>query len=390
MGGIYFLTNTPTYIIMYYMNRKYLLVGVVVLLIVLGLLWNFTGQPDSDVVDSSLGGNDPTAEMISSADGKLILEIPSGAMPEGMSIEEIGITNITAREFFGLSENQTPSAEVVAYRLEPSGTSFNAPALVHIETEAPDLAPGSFVIPNMLHSFNDEDGNYTLDVPLNTSVAFNTNTGTAKVSGEILHFSNIAVDRSHGLFRGVYTPAGGEFFLHNTFDFTLVVTDTTTSYMTGTGISGRDEPVEVTVSVAVGTVSHFNRGRDSLTIRSSGHLSPQEVDRPYETVLAGREYIYEQAYTCASEGDDSLIMVGGTHIGFTRQINVPARGSRDAYFRREEASTNFGFGAGSAPRYKCVEEVEFEYLGGQTIEVGPSGEFIDRGYEQQGSQPVNP
>jgi len=364
------------------MNKKIIITAVLLIATLIVVVFIVT-KPDS----KKLSEND--SKIITSTDGKLKIEIPKIAIPKNLSLEDIKVSRITAREFFGLSENETPSSDVIAYSLKPDGMEFLSPIRVTIEAQVQDFSFDTFVVPIFLHAYGDADGNFVLDMANNTEVNFLTEQGVAQVTGEIMHFSNVGVDSEHGLFHGEFSPDGGDYFIGDSFTFSAVITDNTTTYMTGNSTRWVNDAVEVTVSVGAGTVSKFNRSGDKWIRAYSEHLTPYEAERPLETVVARQEYRFEQEYTCVSEGNESLAFVGGTTIHFTKHFDVPRRSEyQGPSFFREEARTSFSFD--SSPRYECLEEVEFEYIGGQTIEIGPDGEFIDRGYLQQGQPPTSP
>lgn len=331
----------------------------------------------------SRGGGTKT-EIVTSDDGKLRLEIPERALPEGISVSDISAARITSEEFFGLADGETPSSDVLAYRLEPDGLVFNEPVDVRIATPLEGFSFDGFTVPALLHASADEEGRIQLDIPDDTQVAYRLADGEVDVSGGITHFSAVAVDRKFGLFTGSVSPDGGTYAVGDGFDFTVRLTDQEATYRTGS-ISGREEDkADVTVSVGIGTVSTFN-GFGTHFLRTDGKLEPYETPRPSETVVARQPYVFTARLTCKEAGEDSPALVGGTSVRFTRQRDVPAHAGMRASVDRDVKSTNISFDG--VPAYVCEGPpagLEFEYVGGQAIEVGPGGEFIDKGYQQRG------
>lgn len=109
------------------------------------------GVPSLDTVGSD-GGN------VTSADGRLVLEIPEGALDDET---EITITRIDTGD---LPDELDDLGAIVAYQLEPSGLEFAEPAVIRItvdEDEIPSDASGDPV--RVWGVFNaEDDGSETL------------------------------------------------------------------------------------------------------------------------------------------------------------------------------------------------------------------------------------
>jgi hypothetical protein len=90
-------------------------------------------------------GSSSSSITITSDDGRAVLEIPDGALPEGVSASDISITTVPEgeRPTVETTSNGTTAEEEVlaAYQLEPSGTEFQTPVTLRIALdEAADEA----------------------------------------------------------------------------------------------------------------------------------------------------------------------------------------------------------------------------------------------------------
>lgn len=86
------------------MKKHYVIIGIAgAVLLVAGFVYFLLGATSQDI------------QKVISNDGLAELEIPRNALPEGMSIKDISITNVSVND------------DMIAYELKPDGTAFSAP-----------------------------------------------------------------------------------------------------------------------------------------------------------------------------------------------------------------------------------------------------------------------
>ncbi|MBI4322378.1 MAG: Ig-like domain-containing protein [Chloroflexi bacterium] len=124
-------------------------------------------------------------QSVRSPDGRAWLEIPDGALPSGVTIADISITDISAEARTGAPEENRPLA---AYRLEPDGLEFNAPVNLTIRSQ---VTGSDLPIPMLLSVSGG-----TVEPLDDLEVEFWRETGTLEVRGTLVHFSTVVL--AHG------------------------------------------------------------------------------------------------------------------------------------------------------------------------------------------------
>ncbi|MEZ6194562.1 MAG: hypothetical protein R3F20_02375 [Planctomycetota bacterium] len=145
----------------------------------------FTGATASAVIGAAGG-------QVSSADGRLVLDIPAGALGND---ETITITAIGAADLSGTMADFAPQ---LAWRLEPDGLVFAQPVAITLDLgAAPAEVAGvsTFEIPavatqSLATGFDLVDLD---DIEVDLAL------GTVMATGTISHFSDIGVQSSHGV-----------------------------------------------------------------------------------------------------------------------------------------------------------------------------------------------
>jgi hypothetical protein len=131
------------------------------------------------VASGSIG---PAGGTVASADGRIALAIPAGALG---AVTEIRIVELSGD---AIPAGFRPAAPDKVYRLEPSGTTFAAP--VRVTLVLPPSPIGAIAL--LLHESGGE-----FEVPVNASLSMTDTERT--LSGDISHFSHIFADTAEAV-----------------------------------------------------------------------------------------------------------------------------------------------------------------------------------------------
>lgn len=91
---------------------------------------------ESPTADATGGSGD--LEVVQSSDGSVTLEVPAGALPDGVAIEDLAVEIVALDELF---DGDVPDNVSGAVRLEPSGTVFSEPVTLRTQIDG-EQAPG--------------------------------------------------------------------------------------------------------------------------------------------------------------------------------------------------------------------------------------------------------
>ena len=128
--------------------------------------------------DGDNDGADGDVQTVTSDDGLVTIEIPEGALPDGLEASDITVTALPVDEFEVEGEPEDGTRVVAAIDLQPSGTVFQRP--VTIRTRMPATAePGLALLVS-------EDGDVE---PL--ELAFESDGDDVITSAEVGHFSDL-------------------------------------------------------------------------------------------------------------------------------------------------------------------------------------------------------
>jgi len=120
----------------------------------------------------SFGGASPDIQKVVSNDGRAELEIPKNALPEGMSIKDISITNVSVDD------------TTIAYEFKPDGTAFSAGLTFKVTFKNKDSV---IPIPFLISKKNGIE-------PVNgAKVSLNLTKNETAVSLPIAHFSDLLI-----------------------------------------------------------------------------------------------------------------------------------------------------------------------------------------------------
>lgn len=147
------------------MKKQYIIIGIVgVVLLVAGFMY------------FSFGGASRGIQKVISNDGLAELTIPKNALPEGMSIKDISITNVSVDD------------SMIAYELKPDGTAFSAPLTFKTTFKNKDnVIPVPFLISREKGIELVSDVETTLDLTKNE----------ATISMPMAHFSGVVFSTDH-------------------------------------------------------------------------------------------------------------------------------------------------------------------------------------------------
>lgn len=156
-------------------------------------------------------GRSPTQEgdVVRSRDGSATLDIPKGALPDGVKLGDIRVTPL---ERTALPPLAIALEAIAAYRLEPDGLRFKQPARLTAEVDVPDGTSLGIYL---------ESGGRFERIGLRGAER-SAATGKVTLSADIPHFSVVAV--SYNGFRATLDGVGGQhrvgesFALAATFD----------------------------------------------------------------------------------------------------------------------------------------------------------------------------
>jgi len=146
------------------MNKK--VIGLVILVIIIGGVFYFLPKDSND---------DQTSQMVTvtSDDGTAEIEIPDGALPEGIDASDLSIKKVSTED-------------VLIYELSPDGLLFNSDV-----TFRATIAEAGRVVPILYH-VSGEDGQ-DVELVSNTDVEINLETSITTVSAPISHFSKLRI-----------------------------------------------------------------------------------------------------------------------------------------------------------------------------------------------------
>ena len=276
----------------------------------------------------------PKPLIAASDDGMAQLSIPDGALPEGVAPESVTIRAVPAKDLFADGQAH------VVYKLEPDGTVLNAPAQVRLSLPAP--APGEpLALPVLLHYSTGPDGEPLVEAPEEVTVEYDEATKTMRYTASIGHFSSFSAETDANLFTITAAPQTGTFSVGDTINRTLTVTPKTYSYTNkhlpwGENREARATYLDVTLSVGNGTRWQLvNHNGSEMIVFNSTALTPASQPLVEKDIGATQAYTHAYPFTCAKEGDGTVIDRGAFAIIYTLQIESKYRHEKRQDVRRE-------------------------------------------------------
>lgn len=256
----------------------------------------------------------PPAMTIVSDDGNAVLEIPKGALPDGVSEKDISIVAVEQEFTSEIAEGDAASSK--AYELKPDGLVLNKAATIRIkDTYIEDS------VALMIHVSKDgiepfENARKELDKD-----------GQLVYIGELSHFSR-AVIFGFRMFGMVMDPPGENHYVGNKFIVRVQIQQLGTGYTT-TSIRGKvkgwelveDEPLLI-------KGGHFT---------AEGPLSPQELEVPIgEQEIDKTLYRIDQEFSCNEVGPVTITYEAELNFTMVMTIEelgrIPVESSKAEYF----------------------------------------------------------
>ena len=217
-----------------------------------------------------------------SSDGSATLQIPDGALPEGMDLDGLSVVPLETEA----SSAGSPGGEVLAsYALEPSGLTFLKPVTLSITFPMP-AATHAFTI-----SLTSEDGETEFLEPSELSVDETGTSLTTVVS--IRHFSRVEIDQRS--FWEIRTEVPDQIFRGQPFDLNLTIT--------------RTKDLLVGIHYPVRSFRFLGENWDLQGKLSAKQppgwgvgATPEEVGTPNElTTVNGNSISFTREFTCESD-----------------------------------------------------------------------------------------
>jgi len=165
---------------------KYIKLSFIILLLIFSYI-SCDSESQKQVVEALVG---PDGGTVTSADGKLTIEIPPGALSEDT---RIGITRINSSDLPPEFEGLDPD---LAYLLEPDGLEFNVPVTASLALDDQPVQEDGSLSAALVLLITSSEG--MLEVLENLTVEVDGDANTTTVSGELSHFSPL-VDEIGGI-----------------------------------------------------------------------------------------------------------------------------------------------------------------------------------------------
>ncbi|MGI9534864.1 MAG: hypothetical protein ACR2NW_07925, partial [Thermodesulfobacteriota bacterium] len=290
-------------------NQKLLKFLSVFILLTFISITNISGCDDDNGDSNTIG---PAGGEIMSSDGRVLLNIPPGALDEEVEItlDMIPLNQNSKTNLQEQGEEEDPAVPLLAYDAQPDGLVFNSP--VEFEADLTDL----------ISNFTDENNNITGDASIislanissdgmtiepanNQTVDVNLSSQNTTLSANIDHFSNIVIFEVDGakLIAEVAGVPSGEHLANTSIGEVFVEI-----FATGTGTGGGFEAESVTYTDFSLPMVIYD-GTNPLV--PSGELGEEDFVAPY---------------SCGDVGDGFLnadVQVTGV---FSRELEAGAFG----------------------------------------------------------------
>jgi len=254
------------------MNKQNIVIALVII-VILGAFFIFKGSSNKITIESE--------------DGAVRLTIPDGALPEGVSPNDLSITIINEEE---ISEDTSGDYfSIKEIELNPSGLSFNKPVKISVTTKYIENTS-----PILVHISEDD----TFEVLDYKEGEINEENSTVTYQAEVEHFSRIDF-LTYRTFVAVMDHPG-DHFVGESFDVFVDVRKNSLSreFKDDQGHEGTIYIIEDSISLIDGTFKTF------------GPLNPDEISGiPYRAEMTGDNYRVNQTFTC-TEGGSATVRYG--------------------------------------------------------------------------------
>ena len=224
---------------------------------------------------------------VESEDASAVLSIPTGALPEGVTPEDIEIREVSDDpDLFVATEGDPPLA---VFRLEPTGLTFAEPVTLRV-TVSLEAVPGDVV------TFLATEGQEAPELVPTRLENRDEEAGTVTLVTELSHFSELIHYPVNRFSLDVTAPQQAKF--GQPFEVQIIVrrnldVQIETRWRLNSGAAG-------TTSIQVATERPwFIWG----VISAFGPVSPRAVtDRPPRTSLTGNQFTVTETFTCIRAG----------------------------------------------------------------------------------------
>ena len=159
------------------------------LILVTLFLFNSCGGGGSGIPVTAMIG--PAGGSVSSADRRLTLLIPAGALGEAT---EISIRPVNLSE---LGSEFTDIAPIRAYQLEPDGLTFSTPITVEFDLQTSSTKSNGDLEAELFLAFTSSNG--VLELPDNQVISVDLDSGRSIFSSELAHFSKLVLSSEKGV-----------------------------------------------------------------------------------------------------------------------------------------------------------------------------------------------
>ncbi len=266
--------------------------------------------PATTVEDAPAERDTATVE---AGDGSAVLSIPAGALPEGVTLEDIEIREVSDDpDLFVATEGDPPLA---VFRLEPDGLQFSEPVTLTVQLQVEDPSGQLFAV----HVFGDEA---ELITDVESEVDPESNMLTASM--QLTHFSAVWVTYVANVFEVEVSASASEVPVGGTFEVSVVVTRTAEA----------GQLIE-TLTVPAGEFYH-SMTDDPWQLEGSmsgaGPIAPKEVeDIPSLTSVSGPTFIVPpEEFECASAGPAHTVYAAAIHYQLRAVVVVQDYGGLES------------------------------------------------------------
>lgn len=307
----------------------YLIVAIIIVLVVAIFTAKQLKEPKFDGIK------------VFSDDATVVLEIPTDALPDGITEQDISIS----KSGFTYSDE----GDILSYELQPDGLSFKQPINITLKTDLPQVTEEGYPIPLLLHKTIDGE-NVTTDIVDNTYVLIDEENNELSISGKISHFSNIALWQVGGLIAGRAHSDSTTHKIGDTFTFKATIQPTKRSSIFRDDF-GYDE-----FTYAWGTTWGVD---GKVTTAYANYITPTEREIPRRTGLTiHQSFDVNLDFTCSRRGRES---VGAGHNETATKVRYTINQKRWSTFgqrlellreRNHDYTTQVGF----RERHECLEE----------------------------------
>ena len=150
---------------------------------------------------------------VESEDGSAVLSIPAGALPEGVTLKDIEIREVSADpDLFVATEGDPPLAVL---RLEPDGLQFSEPVTLTVQLQIEDPSGQIFAI----HVFGDE-----AEMITDVESEFDPESNTLTASIQLRYFSDVWFSLLENVFEVEVSASASEVPVGGAFEVTVTVT----------------------------------------------------------------------------------------------------------------------------------------------------------------------